>query len=86
MSLPRKEFEQRMGKVRHLVDRKGLDLIFVYFDELNVMNGRYLTGWCPSVERGAVIVSNDCEPLAASCSAEPDAPPSLPAESRLPSP
>lgn len=21
------------------------------------MNGRYLTGWCPSIEKGAVIVS-----------------------------
>ncbi len=52
-----------MGKVRQLVDRKGLDFIFVYFDEHNVMNGRYLTGWCPSVERGAVIVSPYCEPF-----------------------
>jgi len=63
MSLPRAEYEARIGKVKKLVDKKGLDFIFVYFDEFNVMNGRYLTGWCPSVERGAVIVSNYCAPF-----------------------
>ena len=63
MSLPRTEFEARIRRVRQLVEEKGLDFIFVYFDEFNIMNGRWLTGWCPSVERGAVIVSNDCEPF-----------------------
>ena len=63
MSLPQKEYEARIAKARALVDEKGLDFLFVYFDEFNVMNGRFLTGWCPSVERGAVIVSNYCPPF-----------------------
>jgi Xaa-Pro aminopeptidase len=63
MSIPQAEFESRMAKARAFVEAKGLDFLFVYFDEFNVMNGRYLTGWCPSVERGAVIVSNHGEPF-----------------------
>jgi Xaa-Pro aminopeptidase len=63
MSLPQQEYEARVARARALADEKGLDFLFVYFDEFNVMNGRYLTGWCPSVERGAVIVSNYCEPF-----------------------
>jgi Xaa-Pro aminopeptidase len=63
MSIPQAEHEARVKKARALADAKGLDFLFVYFDEFNVMNGRYLTGWCPSVERGAVIVSSHCEPF-----------------------
>ena len=63
MSLPQAEYEARVAKARALIDEQGLDFLFVYFDEFNVMNGRYLTGWCPSVERGAVVVSNYCAPF-----------------------
>jgi Xaa-Pro aminopeptidase len=63
MSMPRSEYESRVQKARELAREKGLDFLFVYFDEFNVMNGRYLTGWCPSVERGAVIVSDHSEPF-----------------------
>lgn len=28
----------------------------VYYDELNIANGWYLTGWCPQFEKGAVLV------------------------------
>jgi Xaa-Pro aminopeptidase len=63
MALPRSEYDSRIKKARGLLEEKGLDFLFVYFDEFNVMNGRFLTGWCPSVERGAVIVSRDSEPF-----------------------
>ncbi|MCL4385127.1 MAG: Xaa-Pro peptidase family protein [Cyanobacteria bacterium] len=63
MSLPDNEYKSRIEKVKKLAADKKLDFIFVYFDEYNVMNGRYLTGWCPTIERGAVIVSNYCEPF-----------------------
>jgi Xaa-Pro aminopeptidase len=63
MSLPQPEYESRIRRVRNLIAERELDLLFVYFDEFNVMNGRYLTGWCPSVERGAVIVSPHCDPF-----------------------
>ena len=63
MSLPKDELASRVERARKLVTDQDLDFVFVYFDEHNVMNGRYLTGWCPSVERGAVIVSNYCDPF-----------------------
>jgi Xaa-Pro aminopeptidase len=63
MSLPKDEFRKRIGNVKRLIEKKNIDFAFVYFDEYNVMNGRYLTGWCPSVERGAVIVSRYGEPF-----------------------
>lgn len=63
MSLPDHEFKTRIEKVNKLASEKNLDFIFIYFDEYNVMNGRYLTGWCPTVEKGAVIISKYCEPF-----------------------
>lgn len=63
MSLPRFEFDSRIKNVEQLLDAKGLDFIFIYFDEYNVTNGRYLTGWSPTVERGAVVVSKYCDPF-----------------------
>ena len=63
MSLPLSELNDRIAKVRKLIDEKNFDFVFVYFDELNVMNGRYLSGFCPTIERGAVVVSNYCEPF-----------------------
>ncbi|MCG2788617.1 MAG: M24 family metallopeptidase, partial [Actinomycetia bacterium] len=63
MSLPDNEYKIRIDKVKKLAQEKNLDFVFVYFDEYNVMNGRYLTGWCPTIERGAAIISNYCEPF-----------------------
>jgi Xaa-Pro aminopeptidase len=63
MSLPKEELDARIQKVKGLIEERGLDFVFVYFDEHNVMNGRYLTGWCPSVERGAAIISQYCDPF-----------------------
>jgi Xaa-Pro aminopeptidase len=42
---------------------KGLDVILVYYDEFNVGNGWYLTGWCPQFESGAVLVPREGEPM-----------------------
>jgi Xaa-Pro aminopeptidase len=63
MTLPDKEFDSRISKVKNLAKEKGLDFIFIYFDEYNVMNGRYLTGLWPTIERMAVVVSNYSEPF-----------------------
>jgi len=35
----------------------------VYYDEFNIGNGWYLTGWCPQFESGAVLVPRDGEPM-----------------------
>jgi Xaa-Pro aminopeptidase len=40
-----------------------LDLALVYYDEFNIGNGWYLTGWCPQFESGAVLVPRKGTPL-----------------------
>jgi Xaa-Pro aminopeptidase len=42
---------------------KELDAILVYYDEFNVGNGWYLTGWCPQFESGAVLVPRQGDPM-----------------------
>jgi Xaa-Pro aminopeptidase len=42
---------------------KELDIVLVYYDELNVGNGWYLTGWCPQFESGAVLVPRQGDPM-----------------------
>ena len=50
------ESEQRLDAVKKLLEAKNLDLALVYYDECNLANGWYLTGWCPQFESGAVLV------------------------------
>lgn len=57
------ETKARLEKVREILRREKLDAALVYFDELNVANGWYLTGWCPQFEKGCVLVPRDGEPL-----------------------
>ena len=40
------ETQKRIQAVRNLLRERKLDAALVYFDELNVANGWYLTGWC----------------------------------------
>lgn len=47
----------RIEKVKELLKKKKLDLALVYYDEFNIGNGWYLTGWCPQFESGAVLIS-----------------------------
>jgi Xaa-Pro dipeptidase len=63
MSIPQSEFSGRTEKVRALLSEQDADFLFVYFDEYNVCNGRYLTGWCPTIERGAVILPREGGPF-----------------------
>jgi len=42
---------------------KSLDLALIYYDEFNIGNGWYLTGWCPQFESGAVLIPRKGEPL-----------------------
>ncbi len=57
------ETEQRLAGVRAILAEKKLDAALVYFDELNVANGWYLTGWCGQFEKGAVLVPIHGEPI-----------------------
>ena len=56
------ETEKRLAEVRKILKAKGLDAALIYFDELNVANGWYLTGWCGQFEKGAVLVPIEVEP------------------------
>ena len=53
----------RVAKVRSLLREKKLDAALVYYDELNVANGWYLTGWCPQFEKGCVLLPSNGDPL-----------------------
>ncbi len=59
----KQETEKRLEGVRKILAAKGLDAALVYFDELNVANGWYLTGWCGQFEKGAVLVPIHGEPI-----------------------
>jgi Xaa-Pro aminopeptidase len=61
--LPKAERDVRLARVREIMQAKGLDLILVYYDEFNIGNGWYLTGWCPQFESGAVLVPREGEPI-----------------------
>ena len=57
--LTKNECEVRLNKVRELMNTKRLDIALVYYDEFNIGNGWYLTGWCPQFESGMVLVPKD---------------------------
>ena len=55
----KEETRKRVEKVVKLLNEKDTDIAIIYFDELNVANGWYLTGWCGQFEKGAVLVGRD---------------------------
>jgi len=57
------ECDTRLANVKGLMEEKNLDITLVYYDEFNIGNGWYLTGWCPQFESGAVLVPKKGEPL-----------------------
>jgi Xaa-Pro aminopeptidase len=56
------ESESRISKVKEILAQKNLDAALIYYDEFNIGNGWYLTGWCPQFESGAVLVPRTGEP------------------------
>ena len=57
------ESTTRIAQVRAILQAKNLDLALVYYDEFNIGNGWYLTGWCPQFESGAILIPRVGEPL-----------------------
>ncbi|MFH1476301.1 MAG: Xaa-Pro peptidase family protein [Verrucomicrobiota bacterium] len=57
------ERDSRMEQVRKLLQDRKLDIALVYYDEFNIGNGWYLTGWCPQFESGAVLVPREGAPM-----------------------
>lgn len=58
-----KEVEERIKKVREVLEKKNLDFAFVYYDEFNLANAWYLTSWCPQFESGAVLIPKEGTPM-----------------------
>lgn len=54
---------KRLAAVRGLLQAQNLDLALIYYDEFNIGNGWYLTGWCPQFESGAVLVPRQGTPM-----------------------
>ncbi len=61
--LPQEEHDGRIARVRELMEAENLDIALVYYDEFNIGNGWYLTGWCPQFESGAVLIPRTGEPM-----------------------
>jgi len=57
------ESAARIERVKRLLEERDLDLALVYYDEFNIGNGWYLTGWCPQFESGAVLVPRKGKPM-----------------------
>jgi Xaa-Pro aminopeptidase len=50
------ETNKRLEALKSILKKHSLDAALIYYDELNIANGWYLTGWCPQFEKGAVLV------------------------------
>ncbi|MDD3926828.1 MAG: Xaa-Pro peptidase family protein [bacterium] len=61
--LIREERDVRLSRLRAIMKVHKLDAVLVYYDEFNIGNGWYLTGWCPQFESGAVLVPAEGEPM-----------------------
>ena len=61
--LEQSESDARIAAVRRLLGQANLDLALIYYDEFNIGNGWYLTGWCPQFESGAVLVPLAGQPM-----------------------
>jgi Xaa-Pro aminopeptidase len=61
--LTQTECNARLDKVRAIMAEEKLDITLVYYDEFNIGNGWYLTGWCPQFESGAVLVPREGEAM-----------------------
>ena len=57
------ETQRRIENVKKILREKDLDCAIVYYDELNIADGWYLTGWCPQFEKEAILVLRDADPI-----------------------
>jgi Xaa-Pro aminopeptidase len=61
--LNKTESEFRIAQVREIMTSKKIDAVLVYYDEFNIGNGWYLSGWCPQFESGAILIPRSGTPL-----------------------
>lgn len=53
-----KEFERRKSNVINILKQNNLKAALIYYDELNIGNGWYLSGWCPQFESGSILITD----------------------------
>ncbi len=61
--LGKKEFEGRIKKVREKMEKKDIDVLFIYGDEYRCENLRYVSNYWPLFERGMLVVVKDKDPV-----------------------
>ena len=63
IEIPESEFNERVNRLKQLMDQQGIDVCFVYGDEYRKENLRYISNFWPIFERGAAVISKDREPI-----------------------
>lgn len=53
-----KEFNRRKENVINILKKNSLKGALIYYDELNIGNGWYLSGWCPQFESGCILITD----------------------------
>lgn len=54
----KKEFERRKSNVIGILNQNNIKAALIYYDELNIGNGWYLSGWCPQFESGSILITD----------------------------
>jgi len=54
-----KEFKRRKNNVVNILKENNLKGALIYYDELNIGNGWYLSGWCPQFESGCILITDN---------------------------
>jgi Xaa-Pro aminopeptidase len=57
--IEQREFKRRKAGVVDILRKRNLRGALIYYDELNVSNGWYLSGWCPQFESGAILITEN---------------------------
>lgn len=63
IEIPKSEFNERVNRLKQLMDQQGIDVCFVYGDEYRKENLRYISNFWPIFERGAAVIAKDREPI-----------------------
>ena len=61
--MPSEVSASHVDAARAIMQRYDLDAMLVYYDEFNIGNGWYLTGWCPQFESGSVLIPRVGAPM-----------------------
>ena len=57
--IKKSEFNRRKENVVKILKDNDLKGALIYYDELNIGNGWYLSGWCPQFESGCILITDN---------------------------